>query len=180
MPSGFCLFDCPLVYNFSKASRTPTYDLRRIFDGSLVASKPLNAVTLVQNHDTQPGQALAAPIEDYFKPLAYAIILLRGAGYPVVFYGDLYGIGGPHVPRGPSCSGRLADLVLARKLYAYGREESYFDRRNCIGWVRRGTWDRKDGCAVVLSTAGLGEKSMFVGQTHAGEFWTDIVFSCPI
>ncbi len=180
MPRRFCLFDCPLLYNLSKASRALSYDLRKIFDGSLVASKPMNAVTLVQNHDTQPGQALAAPLEDYFKPLAYAMILLRGAGYPVVFYGDLYGINGPHVFRGPSCRGCLADLVLARKLYAYGPEESYFNSRNCIGWVRRGTWDRLDGCAVVLSNAGPGEKSMFVGQTHAGEVWTDIVYSCPI
>lgn len=31
-------------------------------------------------HDTQPGQALEAPIEGFFKPLAYALILLRAEG----------------------------------------------------------------------------------------------------
>jgi alpha-amylase len=35
------------------------------------------AVTVVENHDTQPLQALEAPIEPWFKPLAYALILLR-------------------------------------------------------------------------------------------------------
>ncbi len=38
---------------------------------------PFHAVTLVANHDTQPLQALEAPVEPWFKPLAYALILLR-------------------------------------------------------------------------------------------------------
>jgi alpha-amylase len=177
MPRQFSLFDCPLVYNFSHASKTESADLRKIFDGTLVQSKPINAVTLVQNHDTQPGQALQAPVEDFFKPLAYALILLRLEGYPAIFYGDLYGISGPDGFKGPSCGDQLGDLILARKLYAYGEEDSYFDFPTCLGWVRRGTWDRKDGCAVVLSNAGPGEKRMFVGELHKGEIWTDVVWS---
>lgn len=58
------------------------------------------------NHDTQPYQALEAPIEPFFKPLAYALILLRYDGYPCLFYGDLYGIKGEH-PFPPSCGGAL-------------------------------------------------------------------------
>ncbi|MDI8752022.1 hypothetical protein MJH54_31455, partial [Salmonella enterica subsp. enterica serovar Montevideo] len=41
------------------------------------------------NHDTQPLQALEAPVEPWFKPLAYALILLRENGVPSVFYPDL-------------------------------------------------------------------------------------------
>ncbi|MFP1495627.1 hypothetical protein ACLB1Q_02310 [Escherichia coli] len=37
-------------------------------------------MTLVANHDTQPLQALRAPVEPWFKPLAYALILLRENG----------------------------------------------------------------------------------------------------
>ena len=176
MPRQFALFDCPLVYNFSQASKTESADLRKIFDGTLVGNEAVNAVTLVQNHDTQPGQALAAPVEDFFKPLAYAMILLRLSGYPAVFYGDLYGISGPDGFKEPSCGGQLGDLILARKLYAYGREDSYFDYSTCVGWVRLGTWDRRFGCAVVLSNAGPGEKRMFVGEMHKGEVWTDVVW----
>jgi hypothetical protein len=29
------------------------------------------------NHDTQPGETVATPVEGLFKPLAYALILLR-------------------------------------------------------------------------------------------------------
>ena len=129
------------------------------------------------NHDTQPHQALEAPIEPFFKPLAYALILLRASGYPCLFYGDIYGID----PKGtsqsfpPACGGALPNLALARKLYAYGEQQDYFDYATCIGWVRLGTWDRKWGCAVVLSNAGPGEKRMWVGEMHAGEVWTDVL-----
>ena len=126
------------------------------------------------NHDTQPYQELEAPIEPWFKPLAYALILLRNQGYPCVWYGDLYGIKGEH-PFPPSCNGSLPRLALARKLYAYGRQDDYFDYATCLGWVRLGTHDRRAGCAVVLSNAGPGSKRMFVGEMHAGEVWTDVL-----
>jgi alpha-amylase len=126
------------------------------------------------NHDTQPYQALEAPIADFFKPLAYALILLRFDGYPCLFYGDLYGIKGEH-PFPPSCGGTLPSLALARKLYAYGVQQDYFDFPTCIGWVRYGTWDRPFGCAVVMSNAGPGEKKMHVGEIHVGEKWTDVL-----
>jgi len=129
------------------------------------------------NHDTQPYQALEAPIDDWFKPLAYTLILLRNSGYPCLFYGDLYGIDpkGEKHTFGPSCSHALPNLALARKLYAYGMQKDYFDYATCIGWVRYGTWDRRYGCAVVMSNAGPGEKLMHVGEIHAGEKWTDVL-----
>jgi alpha-amylase len=126
------------------------------------------------NHDTQPTQALEAPIEGWFKPLAYSLILLREQGYPCVFYGDLYGMKGEH-PSPPSCGGALPKFMLARKLYAYGKQADYFDYRTCIGWVRYGTWDYPHGCAVVMSNAGPGTKRMHVGEVHAGEVWTDVL-----
>ena len=86
------------------------------------------------NHDTQPSQALSAPIYHFFIPMGYALILLRLDGYPCVFYGDLYGIkGGVDFPHPPSAGGKISDLCLARKLYAYGEQHDYFDKPNCIG-----------------------------------------------
>lgn len=126
------------------------------------------------NHDTQPFQPLEAPIEPYFKPLAYALILLRRDGYPCIFYGDVYGIRG-NFPFPPSCGGAIPDMALARKLYAYGVQKDYFDYPTCIGWIRYGTWDRPSGCAVVMSYAGPGIKRMHVGAVHAGERWTDVL-----
>lgn len=67
--------------NFKQASdQGESFDIRQIFDGSLVQSRPLDAVTLVDNHDTQIGEALESWIDPTFKPLAYALILFRGDG----------------------------------------------------------------------------------------------------
>ena len=174
MHHRFALYDAPLLYNFSKLSTTEDADLRGVFDRSLVKEAPLSAVTVVMNHDTQPGQTVATPIEGFFKPLAYALILLRNSGYPCPFYGDLYGMKGEH-PEEPSCGGKLADLILARKLYAYGDQEDYWDDPHTLGFVRRGTWDKPAGLACILSNTGPGEIRMAVGEMHAGEVWTDVL-----
>ncbi|CCC14021.1 unnamed protein product [Sordaria macrospora k-hell] len=181
MDHKFSLFDAPLVYNFGEISTSVSADLRKVFDDTLVQKAPVCAVTLVQNHDTQPLQALAVPITPWFLPLGYALILLREAGYPCVFYGDLYGLCTPTSdnpsPTRPT-SGPvtiLPKLLLARKLYAYGPQTDYFDYQTCIGWVRHGTWDRKDKCAVVMSNAAEGWKRMFIGAECAGQRWTDVL-----
>jgi alpha-amylase len=174
------LFDVQLVYNFSASSKARVCDLRTMFGGTLAERYPENAVTFVQNHDTQETQALEAVVEEWFVPLAYAMILLRKeCGYPCVFYGDLYGIQGPK-PRRPAAGGKLARLVLARKMYAYGVQRDYADKAECIGWTREGSRRKKSskaaGLAVVLNTGwSWKEKRMCVGRQHAGEVWTDIM-----
>ena len=86
------LFDALLRHNFEAAGKQGReYDFSKIFDGTLVAARPGLAVTVVDNHDTQPLQKLEPPVDLWFKPLAYALVLLREAGYPCVFYPDLYG-----------------------------------------------------------------------------------------
>lgn len=47
MGHRFSLFDAPLVYNFSQASRTEDADLTKIFDRTLVKYEPVNAVVSV-------------------------------------------------------------------------------------------------------------------------------------
>lgn len=91
-----------------------------------------------------------------------------------MFYGDIYGTQGKFAEP-PSCGGKLPDICLVRKLHAYGEQDDYFEEPNCIGWVRRGTWDKPDGCAVVMSNAGPGQRKMLVGNEHAGETWVDLL-----
>lgn len=129
---------------------------------------------MVTSHDTQPGQAVETPVAPYFKSLAYALMLLRREGTPCVFYGDLYGIQGPHA-ESAACDGKLPNLVLSRKLFAYGEQVDYFDSRTSIGWVRHGTWDRADGCAVIMSIGNGAKNTMFVGANKAGQTWTDVL-----
>ncbi|ORY16480.1 alpha--amylase-like protein [Clohesyomyces aquaticus] len=174
MDHKFSLYDSPLLYNFNRISTSEKADMRKVFDDSLVAQQPVNAVTVVMNHDTQPGQTVATPVEGYFKPLAYALILLRREGYPCPFYGDLYGMKGEN-PEPASCGGKLADIILARKLYAYGDQEDYWDNPNCVGFVRRGTADKPFGLACLMSNAEPGQIRMAVGDLHKGEVWTDVL-----
>lgn len=167
------IFDVTLHYNFYNASKSGnTYDMRTIFDNSIVTTHPTLAVTFVDNHDSQPKQALQSFVEPWFKPLAYALILLRKDGYPCVFLGDYYGI--EDIEYQPFTQ-MLNNMIRFRKNYAYGEQNDYFDHPNTIGWVRLGDEDHPNGCAVVLTNGSDGYKDMFVGEMHVGETWTDKV-----
>ncbi|KAG9711462.1 hypothetical protein KCU59_g21616, partial [Aureobasidium melanogenum] len=73
------------------------------------------------------------------------------------------------------CEGKLPTLVLSRKLFAYGEQTDYFESKTSIGWVRHGTWDRADGCVVIMSIGGAAKNSMFVGPAKAGQVWSDVL-----
>ena len=65
--------------------------MRRLLDDTLLQQRGRDIVSFVENHDSQPLQSLESVVEPWFKPLAYALILLRREGYPCVFYPDYYG-----------------------------------------------------------------------------------------
>ncbi|GAA97044.1 glycoside hydrolase family 13 protein [Mixia osmundae IAM 14324] len=170
----FSLFDTPLHYNFKQADdQGSNFDIRKVFDDSLCSTNPTDAVTLVDNHDTQKGQSLQSWIGGPFKPISYALILLREAGYPCVFAGDLFGIKTDEEGAAAEPASGLASFIRARKLFAFGEQRDYWDHANCVGWVRVGDKDH-DGCAVIVSNGDEGEKHM---QTSGqkGEEWTDVL-----
>ena len=169
------LFDVPLHYNFYTASNDENYDISKILDHTLVKENPLMAVTFVDNHDTQPCQALQSFVQAWFKPIAYSIILLRNTGYPCVFYGDYYGI--KHDNIGPMES--LKTLIKIRKEKAYGEQHDFFDHNHYIGWTREGDDNHiKSGIAVAISTSGDGYKRMYIGEQNAGEKFIDALENC--
>ncbi len=170
------LFDVPLHYNMYQASIDENYDLRNMFNKTLVQENGSEAVTFVDNHDTQPGQALQSFIEEWFKQAAYAIILLRNSGYPCIFYGDYYGI--PHDNKPPVKD--LDTIIQIRKQKAYGKQNEYFDDSHYVGWTREGDDSHpQSGLAVVISNSSDGEKKMFVGQKFAGQKFKDALNICP-
>ncbi len=161
------LFDAPLHLNFHHASRGGGgFDMRRLLDGTLMKERPELAVTLVDNHDTQPCQALESPVADWFKPLAYAVILLRAEGYPNVFYADYYGARYADCREVTMASHRaMLDLLLeARRQYAHGRQLDYLDHPDVIGWTRHGDEEHPEGLAVILSDGPGGGKWMDTGR----------------
>lgn len=166
------LFDVPLHYNFYRASiSNGEYDMRQIFDGTIVRTNPEKAVTFVDNHDTEPGQALESWVLDWFKPLAYSLTLLRKDGFPCVFYGDYYGI--PEKDVAPK-DDILRKLLALRKYYAYGEQYDYFNDRNVVGFTRLGDYEHHDsGLAVVMSDARGGGIQMNVGKNLANTVFYD-------
>jgi alpha-amylase len=159
------LFDVPLHYDFFAAAQQGSgYDLRTIFDNTLTARCPWLSVTFVDNHDSQPGQALQSWVQDWFRPLAYALILLRLDGIPCVFYGDLKGI--PHDGIAPMGE-QLEKMIAARQTYATGAQTDYFDFPNVVGWTREG------GAAVVISNGDYGWKHMKAGVP--GQVYIDLL-----
>ncbi len=178
------LYDIPLHYNFHIAATGGNqYDLRKILDNSLTNKNPTKSVTFIDNHDSQPLQAVESPIDHWFKSLAYAIILLRIDGLPCVFYPDLYGAkytdkgadGNDHEIELLQVS-ELEKLLVARKEYAYGEQYDYFDHDTCIGWTRLGIDERENsGLAVVISNGDNGTKAMEMGRKHIGEKFIDLL-----
>ena len=177
------LFDAPLHLNFHNASRSNgSFDMGSLLNGTLMQSNPAHAVTLVENHDTQPLQMLESPVLDWFKPLAYSFILLRQEGYPNLFYADYYGAayrdkgrdGQEHDITIASQQGVLDTLLQVRRDHAYGTQRSYLDNRDVIGWTREGDSAHPRGVAVLMSDNSTeGRKWMEMGPTHRNRCFLD-------
>ncbi|MDR2037899.1 MAG: alpha-amylase [Bacteroidales bacterium] len=166
------LFDVPLHYKMFQASHEGRdFDFTKFPEDTLVSKFPANAVTFVDNHDSQRGSSLESQIDAWFKPIAYGLILLIEKGYPCIFYGDYYGVKGEKSPHRP-----ILDILLdARRKYAYGEQKNYFDHPNTAGFVRMGDNDHPgSGLAFLMSNGEDGDKIMNVGEQRKGEIWHEI------
>lgn len=166
------LFDVPLHFHFEEASKSNgNYDMRNIFNNTIVKNHPLQAVTFVDNHDSQPGQSLDSWVEDWFKEIAYSLILFRKDGYPCIFAGDYYGLKG-EIKKDP-LKDMIDKMLDVRKKYAFGNQDDYFDNPQVVGWVRRTDADTSS-LAVLISIGDMAEKQMFVGKEEAGKVYIDL------
>lgn len=169
----YSLFDVPLHYALQNAALNPQdVDLRDLLNNSLLWARPENAVTFVDNHDTQPGQALSSFVPTWFKTQAYSIILFQQEGIPCLFYGDLFGI--PHDKIDPVTG--LTKMCLARKIAAYGPQKDYFDDKHIVGYTRSGDAEHEEsGMAVLITNSTGGKKRMYVSMKYAGESFINIL-----
>lgn len=171
------LFDSLLHHNFYLAStKGKDYNLSAIFENTLVHRNPMLAVTFVDNHDSQPLQALESFIDFWFRPLAYALILLREGGIPCVFYTDVYGANyedkGTHIEL--IGVNELNELLSIRTNLAYGTQIDYLNHPNCIGWTRAGDLEHPNsGLAVLMSNGDEGFKEMEIGVGFCGKTFID-------
>lgn len=167
------LFDVALHFRFYNASNSGGYfDMRTLYDSTLVQVREDNAITFVDNHDTEPQQALQSFIPAWFKPIAYALILESAHGIPCVFYGDLFGIRQENIAPVKD----LARLMAARTLAAYGSETDYFDHEDVVGFTRSGSTENPDsGLAVLVSDGPGGCKHMMVNEAMKGKQFINLL-----
>jgi alpha-amylase len=132
----------------------------------------MHTVTYVNIHDTQPGQFDDSYIPWWHQQRSYAVTLTRQEGYPLVFYGDYYGIPKVGVP---AMKDKIDPLLKARQYYAYGKQNNYFDHHDVVGWTREGDNEHfNSGLATLISDGLAGSKWMYVGKHNAGEIWYDV------
>lgn len=168
---SMCLFDVPLHFKIRDMSYADgNYDMSKLLDNTLLKRCPEHTVTFVDNHDSQPGQALESFVNVWMKQVAYALILLHKDGTPCVFYGDLYGI--PCTRNIPIP--RLRTMIRVRHDYAYGEQHDYMDDYNVVGWTREGDEEHPNsGLALLLSDKKDGAKRMYIGKRFAGKRFRD-------
>lgn len=165
----FDLVDVRLHQNLFDASNAyENYDLRQIFKDTLALDFPQSAVTFVDNHDTQRGQALESTVNEQFKPIAYTLILLGEEGLTCLFYGDYYGIEGEFAQE--SFKEVIDKLLDIRLELSYGEQRDSFDNPNCIGWTRTGA-DKP--IAILISNHQEDNKWMEVGKEFANCTFSD-------
>lgn len=166
---GIDLFDVPLHYNMYQASCEGSgFDMSMMLNDTLVDHHCNLAVTFVENHDSQSGSSLESRVGDWFKPLAYGMILLMKDGYPCIFYGDYYS-----TDREASPHRSIIDTLLwARRKHAYGDQENYFDHPSTVGFRRTGD-EQHAGLVFLMSNDMDGSKWVTMGAGHAGETWRE-------
>lgn len=136
-------FDFPLRYKLKDMCDTPSYDLRNLTnDGSIVAGRPFNAVTFVDNHDMGDNEI----VND--KIMAYSFILM-GEGYPCIYWYDYYTLelARPLTPHG------IDALIDAHHRYA-GGESCILHADPDLYIMQRGGNENQPGCVYVLNNLG--------------------------
>lgn len=128
-----------------------------ILNNTLVKENPLLAVTLVENHDTQPLQSLKSLVESWFKPLAYAIILLSIEEYPCVSKANYYGIhykvekNGTEYEIWMDSHKLMINLFMQlRQTHSFGVRNDYFDHHHTIDWTFEG-YSEHDSMTVIMT-----------------------------
>lgn len=163
------LFDVPLHHALERASKDENFNLKTLYHGTLSSTNPNYAMTFVDNHDTQIGQSLESWVLPWFKPHAYAFILLRDIGTPCVLYVDLYG----NESMGIEKVNGLEKLISLRQNHMHGTFYDYMDEEKVIGWCYTGD-DEGEGFVSLMNTGPRTIKRMFVGKRNANRTYVNI------
>jgi galactose oxidase len=123
-------FDFPLKFLLNGVCNNPgRFDMSQLDHAGLAGISPLNAVTFVENHDTDlnSGESVVSN-----KALGYAYIL-TSEGYPCVYYRD-YDLG----PDGFRLKPQIDNLIWIHERLANGPTQQRFKDFNVFAYERLG------------------------------------------
>lgn len=160
------LMDVPLYYHMVDISHHGNrYDMGHVLENCLAMEDGDHAITYVGGNDGAPGWSEETLVAEWFRPIAYALILLMEKGMPCVFYGDYYGIESQNKP----AVEELPRLLKLRREYAYGSQRDFVVEKHLAGFVRTGDMEHPNsGLAVVGSVGAAGNCKMYMGKRFAG------------
>jgi alpha-amylase len=132
-------FDFPTRFMLQRmCNRSGPFSMASLDHAGLAGSNPFNAVTFVENHDTdsQPFEAIISN-----KALGYAYIL-TSEGYPCVFYKDYSAdpgcYGGGKVDNTHTLKGVIENLIFIHEKIASGDTVQRFEDFDVFAYERRG------------------------------------------
>ena len=128
-------------------------------------------MTFVDNHDTaaSKGNGREDTVDDWFRPIAYAAILLHQHGYPCVFAGD-FDAGGDDKHTGASGRSDLGNLIARlmeiRRDYAFGELSTHRVDRHVCAWQRHGSDEHPARLITLASIGDGGEATLDTGRPN--------------
>jgi len=154
------LFDFSLQRKFVEASRVGSdYNISSLNAETLTKEQPGLSVPFVHSHDDQPpvhGSGHRGEyVGDWFISQAYAMILLRDEGYPMVSDVDMLN----HFDM-------IRRFMLVRKDCTYGNRHDSFDHNNTVGWAFSGEYGFDNSMAVVMTNGDYGTKWLYTQRPH--------------
>ncbi|WP_185467295.1 MULTISPECIES: alpha-amylase family glycosyl hydrolase [unclassified Synechococcus] len=154
------LFDFPLQRKLVLASQARTsFDMGSLHTRTLTSEQPTHSVPFVHSHDDQPsmhgGDHRGHYIGDWFISQAYAMVLLRNEGYPLVSNVDVL-----------RHENMIRRYILARTNCTFGHRHDAFDHAQTVGWSFSGHTGFDNAMAVVITTGDHGRKWLPVGKAH--------------
>ena len=154
------LFDFALQRKLVHASREGRhFNMASLNQGTLTTQQPVLSVPFIHSHDDQPamhgGEKRGEYICEWFISQAYAMILLRDEGYPMV--------SGVDMQNHPDL---LKHLMLVRTDCTYGERHDRFDHNNTVAWAYSGGDDFDNSMAVVMTSGDYGSKWLSTRRPH--------------
>lgn len=154
------LFDFPLQRKFVHASQAGRhFNMASLNRGTLTRENPVRSVPFVHSHDDQPpmhGEAHRGEyVGDWFISQAYAMILLRDEGYPMVADADMLRHGD-----------MLKRMLQLRNACTFGARHDRFDHHNTVGWAYAGDPGYGNSMAVVMTNGDRGTKWLCTQRPH--------------